>query len=117
MEPWNDANFETFERNVINWGIEHKLVDPPNLKSQFVKLIEEVGELAEAILQKDDAKFIDAIGDCVVVLTILSAQNKFLLSDCYKAAYNEIKNRRGETKDGVFTKEVEREDENNRTTV
>ena len=38
-------------------------------KTQFAKLIEETGELAQAILKKDDVEFADAIGDMVVVLT------------------------------------------------
>ena len=47
----------------------------------------------------------DSIGDCVVVLTILAEQNGLQIEDCIVQAYDEIKDRRGVMKDGVFVKE------------
>jgi len=47
----------------------------------------------------------DSIGDCVVVLTILAAQNGLQIEDCITQAYDEIKERKGVMKDGVFVKE------------
>jgi len=47
----------------------------------------------------------DSIGDCVVALTILAAQNGLQIEDCIAQAYDEIKYRRGVMKDGVFVKE------------
>ena len=47
----------------------------------------------------------DSIGDCVVVLTILAAQNGLQIEDCIAQAYDEIKERKGVMKDGVFVKE------------
>lgn len=49
----------------------------------------------------------DSIGDCVVVLTILAAQNGLQIEDCIAQAYDEIKERRGVMKDGVFVKDEE----------
>jgi hypothetical protein len=48
---------------------------------------------------------LDSIGDCVVVLTILAAQNGLQIEDCIAQAYDEIKERKGVMKDGVFVKE------------
>jgi hypothetical protein len=39
------------------------------------------------------------------VLTILAAQNGLQIEDCIAQAYDEIKDRRGVMKDGVFVKE------------
>ena len=47
----------------------------------------------------------DSFGDCVVVLTILAAQNGLQIEDCIVQAYDEIKERKGVMKDGVFVKE------------
>ena len=49
------------------------LVDEADAK-QWLKLLEESGELASAILKDDKEKQIDAIGDIFVVLTIMEAQ-------------------------------------------
>ena len=51
----------------------------------------------------------DALGDCVVVLTILAHQCGFDLEDCTKTAYEVIKNRKGKTINGSFVKEKEEE--------
>ena len=45
------------------------LYDEGNSHTQYVKLQEEAGELAKALLENDKAEVIDAIGDMVVVLT------------------------------------------------
>ena len=74
-------------------------------EKQFIKLLEEVGELAEALLKKEKASIIDAIGDCIVVLTILAAQEGLLIEDCIEFAYLSIKDRKGSLRNGVFVKE------------
>jgi NTP pyrophosphatase (non-canonical NTP hydrolase) len=45
------------------------LYDKGNPHTQYVKLQEEAGELAKALLKNDQPEVIDAIGDMVVVLT------------------------------------------------
>mgnify|MGYP000887355559 CR=1 FL=1 len=56
-------------------------------------------------LRRPRRRIADSIGDCVVVLTILSAQNGLQIEDCIAQAYDEIKERKGVMKDGVFVKE------------
>ena len=46
------------------------------VKTQYVKLQEEAGELAKALLKNDKAEIKDAIGDIVVVLTNLALYGK-----------------------------------------
>jgi hypothetical protein len=48
---------------------------------------------------------IDAIGDVLVTIIILSYQLELNPWDCLESAYNEIKERKGQTIDGVFIKE------------
>jgi NTP pyrophosphatase (non-canonical NTP hydrolase) len=72
---------------------------------QFLKLAEEVGELAAALARniRDDQR--DAIGDIYVVLTILAMQLGYDVEECINDAYNVIKSRTGQLKNGVFIKD------------
>ena len=91
---------------IRKWAEDRNLIEGSDLKSQFVKLIEEAGELANAIGKKNDIEFADAIGDIFVVLTILAAQNGMEIEDCIANAYYEIKDRKGKMVDGIFQKEA-----------
>ena len=91
---------------IRQWAEDRNLIEGSDLKSQFVKLIEEAGELANAIGKKNDIEFADAIGDIFVVLTILAAQNGMEIEDCIANAYYEIKDRKGKMVDGIFQKEA-----------
>ena len=92
---------------IRQWAQDRNLIEGSDLKSQFVKLIEEAGELANAIGKNNKAEFADAIGDMFVVLTIMAAQNGVLIEDCILAAYHEIKDRKGKMVDGIFLKEAD----------
>lgn len=93
-----------YYKSVEAWAIRRGL-DKTNPDKQLIKLVEEVGELAEAHNKGYQDKQIDSIGDIAVVLTIYALQNGLHLDDCVKEAYNTIKNRTGVTKDGVFIKD------------
>lgn len=88
---------------VTQWAHDRNLVLGSNTKTQCLKLISEVGELADNINKGNDC--IDDIGDCLVVLTIIAAQNGHTLRECLKCAYNDIKDRRGVMYNGCFIKE------------
>lgn len=62
--------------------------------------------MANAIAKKNDIEFADAIGDMVVVLTIMAAQNGMNIEDCIDGAWQEIKDRKGKMIDGIFHKEA-----------
>ena len=89
---------------IRTWATERGLYDKGDTKTQFAKLVEETGELAQAILKKDDAEFADAIGDMVVVLTNLAHLGGTTIEQCIDSAYNEIKNRKGKMSNGTFVK-------------
>lgn len=73
------------------------------VQAQFVKLIEESGELAGNIARGRDCR--DDIGDMAVVLTILARLQGTSLPECMEVAYNDIKDRKGQFVDGCFIKE------------
>ena len=91
---------------VEDWGVEKGLIgDKANPDRQMLKLIEEVGETARALAYGDQEGLKDGIGDCVVVLIILAAQNNMTLLECMDAAWDEIKDRTGKLEDGLFKKD------------
>ena len=92
---------------IRQWAQDRNLIEGSDLKSQFVKLIEEAGELANSIAKKNDIEFSDAIGDMFVVLTIMAAQNRMHIEDCIDGAWQEIKHRKGKMVDGIFIKEAD----------
>jgi NTP pyrophosphatase (non-canonical NTP hydrolase) len=93
------------ERQVIEWANERGLIKEENAPKQFIKLTEEVGELASALLKGDPYETIDAIGDIQVVLIILCEQLNINYTQALESAYNEIKERKGKTVNGTFIKE------------
>lgn len=90
---------------IRDWAEDRDLIRKGDAKTQYIKLQEEAGELAQAILKAKEDEFIDAIGDCVVVLTNLAAIKGLKIEDCINAAYDEIKNRKGKMVSGTFVKE------------
>ena len=88
------------------WAKDRGLYDKGNSHTQYVKLQEEAGELAQAILKQDKPEIIDAIGDMVVVLTNLAHLEGFTIEDCIDAAYTEIATRKGKMLNGTFVKET-----------
>lgn len=92
---------------IRKWAEARNLIEGSDLKSQFVKLIEEAGELANSIAKQDGNEFQDAIGDMFVVMTIMCAQYGFEIEDCIAAAYSEIKDRKGKMVKGIFIKDAD----------
>lgn len=93
------------EQLVIEWANERGLIKGTTIDKQFKKLIEEIGELSRALMLEDMAGTIDGIGDCMVVLTNMANKLGTSLGECYQAAYNEIKDRKGQMVNGTFVKE------------
>ena len=96
---------EVFDK-IINWAVARNLVEGATPAAQFEKLAEEFGELGRALIEDDQAKFEDAVGDMVVVLTILAAQRDTNIEKCIAGAYDEIKDRTGKMVDGKFVKDA-----------
>jgi NTP pyrophosphatase (non-canonical NTP hydrolase) len=86
------------------WGFEKGILTNSKVNQQFLKLAEEVGELANGIAKEDLPEIEDAIGDCVVVLTLLAEMSGLKIEDCIDSAYNVIKKRNGSIINGNFVK-------------
>ncbi|UFT98116.1 MazG-like family protein [Radiobacillus kanasensis] len=89
---------------IKQWAIDRKL-DEAQPEKQMLKLMEEVGELAQGFVKGNTEQVMDSIGDTYVVLTILSMQLNLDIGLCIQLAYSEIKDRKGEMRNGVFVKE------------
>ena len=90
--------------NIRAWAQDKGIYAKGDSKTQYLKLMEESGELAEALLKNDRPEIIDAIGDMVVVLTNLAALEDLRIEDCVQSAYDVIKNRKGKMINGTFVK-------------
>ena len=90
---------------IRKWAFEKGIYEKGDQKTQLLKLVEEVGELAKAILKKDQDELIDAIGDCTVVLVNLAALSALNFEDCVNSAYKVIENRKGKMLNGTFVKD------------
>jgi len=101
--------FQTNGRNVFDriraWAKERNMYAQGDIKTQLIKLYEETGELSEAVLKENREDIIDAVGDCVVVLTNLSEHLGVNIEDCIEHAYSQIKNRKGKMINGTFMKD------------
>jgi NTP pyrophosphatase (non-canonical NTP hydrolase) len=96
-------SYTTFQK-IRSWAEDRGIYDKGDVKTQYVKLLEETGELAKSILKNDDEEFVDAIGDCVVVLTNLAKLKGYEIEDCIDHAYTIISKRQGRMVNGTFVK-------------
>jgi len=87
------------------WAEDRNLISGATPKTQIIKLMSKVGELADDINKQADPT--DSIGDCLVVLTILAAQHNITLHDCLAHAYDQIKDRKGIMLDGVLIRDTD----------
>ena len=103
----NDNDTFNIFNHIRSWAQVRGIFDKGNSHTQYVKLMEEAGELAQALLKKDMPEVKDAIGDMVVVLTNLAHLEGFTIEECIDSAYIEIINRKGSMVNGTFVKDVE----------
>jgi NTP pyrophosphatase (non-canonical NTP hydrolase) len=91
--------------DIRQWAKDKGIYKSGDARTQFVKLMEEAGELAQAILKNDEPEVIDAIGDMVVVLTNLAELRGYSIEKCIDSAYDVIKSRQGKMVNGTFVKQ------------
>ena len=113
---YNKAFYEAFQaepaipvnnvfEDIRGWARDRGIYDSGDVKTQLIKLYEETGELAQAVLKNNDDDIIDAIGDSVVVLTNLATLAGHDIEHCINTAYAEISSRTGSMVNGTFVKE------------
>lgn len=59
---------------IVKWANDRNLIKGSAPSQQALKLVSEVGELAEATASDNREKQLDGLGDCVVVAVIIAAQ-------------------------------------------
>ena len=85
------------------WHQDRNLIEGSTDKDQYMKLIQECGELSDNICKNKDIA--DDIGDIMVVLINIAVRNGLSIEHCLEVAYHDIKDRKGTMVDGVFIKE------------
>ena len=90
---------------IRDWADERGLYEHGDPKTQALKLVEEVGEIARAVLKDDIDEVIDGIGDAVVVLTNLAELHDVSIEECIASAYGVISKRTGKMVNGTFKKD------------
>ena len=90
---------------IRGWADERGLYDKGDPKTQYIKLMEETGEIGRAILKEDVNEIVDGIGDAVVVLTNLAELIGVPIEECIQSAYDVIAKRTGKMVNGTFVKD------------
>ena len=117
---------------IVEWAKDRNIIKGSTPQDQFTKLLEEVIELYSTlhpektgfqvrnsildltselyfrgkIDQAPAGKTIeDDVGDCVVVLTIISEMQGLTMQNCISQGYSDIEHRKGEMIAGIFVKE------------
>ena len=98
-----DNTIKEFEL-IREWAADKGIYAKGDPKTQLVKLIEEQGEFAKALLNNDQPEIIDALGDMLVVLINLSELSGYKLEYCLAEAYAVISKRTGKMIGGTFVK-------------
>jgi len=94
-----------YETLIKQWHHDRNLIAGSTDKDQYMKLIQEAGELSDSLCKGKDIK--DDIGDMMVVLINIMVRNGHTLDECLEVAYNDIKDRKGRMIDGVFVKSAD----------
>ena len=107
VEPaLNETPGNVFD-DIRSWATDKGIYEKGNSYIQYLKMLEEAGELAQALLNKDKAEIQDAIGDMIVVLTSIAKFEGMFVEDCIKSAYDVIAKRTGKMVNGTFVKDAD----------
>lgn len=105
MESYlSDNTIDGYFTKFTKWARDRKIIQNGSILAQGLKLVSEVGELADNLAKGRCIK--DDIGDCMVVLNNLAHMSGLTLEECLEQAWNDIKDRKGTMNEhGVFIKE------------
>ena len=110
--PFKEEDFYEHDDDVVfyfdkirDWAEYNGIYAKGDPKTQYIKLMEEAGEVGRAILKNDLPEIKDGIGDMVVVLTNLAELCDLSIEECVESAYDVISKRTGKMKNGTFVKD------------
>lgn len=92
-----------YEQLIAQWHRDRNLIEGSTDKDQYLKLIQEEGELSDSLCKEKDIR--DDVGDMMVVLINIMVRNNLTMKECLAVAYDDIKDRKGKMIDGIFIKE------------
>ena len=75
MQQGTELVLKEYQDLILGWAKDKNITREECIPMQKLKLIEEVGEIANAIVKNKKEEQADGIGDAFVVLTILAKQN------------------------------------------
>jgi len=101
----HDDNVVFYFDKIRDWAEDKGIYESGDPKTQYIKLMEEAGEVGRAILKEDLPEIKDGIGDMVVVLTNLAELCGLTIEECVESAYDVISKRTGKMKNGTFVKD------------
>ena len=93
----------SYEKLIGQWHRDRNLIEGSTDKDQYMKLIQEAGELSDSLCKGKDIR--DDNGDMMVGLINIMVRNNLTMSECLSVAYYDIKDRNVIKVDGVFVKE------------
>lgn len=105
MQNYYTTDLNVLAARVAQWADDRNLIKGSDPKSQLLKAMSELGELADGVNKNRRDEIIDGLGDVLVTLIIVAEQYGLNLGYCLAAAYDEIKDRKGRMVNGVFIKE------------
>ena len=101
----HEDNVVFYFDKIRDWAEAKGIYAEGDPKTQYIKLMEEAGEVGRAILKQDLPEIKDGIGDMVVVLTNLAELCDLSIEECVESAYDVISKRTGKMKNGTFVKD------------
>ena len=100
-----DCDVMFYFDKIRDWAEYRGIYAEGDPKTQYIKLMEEAGELGRAILKQNKGEQMDAIGDMVVVLTNLAELLDMPIEECVASAWEVISKRTGKMVNGTFVKD------------
>ena len=103
-----ETETEDITELIKKWAIERDL-QSGNPQAQMLELLKELIKLGNNITKFGEGQILESIGDIYVGSVVLCMQLGLDINDCIKAAYEEIKDRKGKMVEGIFVKEKDLE--------
>ena len=99
-------NLNELQTKIEKWAEDRGILANSKASIQALKLMSEMGELADNIAKGKDCR--DDIGDCFVVLVNIAKLVGSDITECAEIAYNDIKDRKGFLNEaGTFIKSTD----------
>lgn len=99
-------NLNELQTKIEQWAEDRGILANSKASTQCLKLMSEMGELADNLAKGKDCR--DDIGDCFVVLVNIAKLVGSDITECAEIAYNDIKDRKGFLNEaGTFIKSTD----------